>query len=857
MAIVSTDDITLINGAAIDVLNLSVQPTGGRIGSVTLQTQGSLSVADGSISASALNATGGAITIDAQQVLLSGTSRVNTAVLADETNAGDITFNTQTMALLDQSRVETFAAGLAGDGGDITINAEAFLIGRNAAFDTASRQGGNDGDLDNNAPEVDLDSALLTLDEGFASAEGLLGYQCRATARGSFRQRGPEGLAWRPEGLVEAFPSLDARPELMRAFQLRDRGQLRQALAVLETIDPSIDPVIHTAAANLKAAIALQQGRPVEAQTLWQQALEKARDQAAPALVASVLNNLGNGAHRQGDKGQAARYYAQSAQLAATLGEDGAELHAKAALNLARLPTATLAQRRDAWQRIQGLPPSQTQRRLVLAIAPFLAHPKDPVTRVSQEALEAGADATAAQGWGFLAQHYRQQGPTANANANALTFTQRALQAALRAEDATAIYHFQRQLAELYRAQGRFQEAIDAYQRALTRLEPLRPALLSATAPELLPVRQQIAQSYRTLADLLLQRAAVGGDAPQQRRDRLQARAVIEQLKSTELTDYFQDDCALALQARTRQIEAVDPTAAILYPIVFTDRVEVLISLADEPLIQVTLPVPADELTATVDGLRRRLEELTSRRFFPLAQALYQQLIAPLEAHLPAHIETLVFVPDGPLLTIPLAALHDGEQFLVERYAIATTPGLTLTDLATRLQGERARVLLGGLTEAVQGFPALPAVADEIALIEALYPTTTLLQDEGFRAEAFQRQLAQAPYPIVHIASHGQFAPRVEESFVLTYDDRLTLDRLDQLLGLTQFREQGVDLLVLSACQTAVGDQRAALGLAGIAVQAGARSALVSLWFISDEATALLAGEFYRALQTPGQSIAQ
>ncbi|PON15696.1 hypothetical protein C2W62_22425 [Candidatus Entotheonella serta] len=175
--------------------------------------------------------------------------------------------------------------------------------------------------------------------------------------------------------------------------------------------------------------------------------------------------------------------------------------------------------------------------------------------------------------------------------------------------------------------------------------------------------------------------------------------------------------------------------------------------------------------------------------------------------------------------------------------------GLTLTEPRS-LPRERAQLLVTGLTEAVQGFPPLPHVAQEVAAIEKLYDNQSLI-NETYSRRNIQKRLNEAPYTIVHIASHGEFNSTADDTFILTYDSKLTLDQLDQMIGLLSRREEPIELLTLSACQTAVGDDRAALGLAGIAVKAGARSALATLWYISDEASAELVSTFYQNLQKP------
>ena len=129
-----------------------------------------------------------------------------------------------------------------------------------------------------------------------------------------------------------------------------------------------------------------------------------------------------------------------------------------------------------------------------------------------------------------------------------------------------------------------------------------------------------------------------------------------------------------------------------------------------------------------------------------------------------------------------------------------------------------------------------------------------MLVDGDFRWDRLDKLFRRNSFSIVHFASHGQFRSHVEDTFVLTHDGRLTLTELEKLIRPSQFRGKPVELLVLSACQTASGDPRAALGLAGVALKAGARSALATLWSVNDEATELLMLEFYRQMRA-GENI--
>jgi len=180
---------------------------------------------------------------------------------------------------------------------------------------------------------------------------------------------------------------------------------------------------------------------------------------------------------------------------------------------------------------------------------------------------------------------------------------------------------------------------------------------------------------------------------------------------------------------------------------------------------------------------------------------------------------------------------------------------LTLTE-PRPLPREQGQVLAAGMASAVEGFPPLPRVREELQGLQRLYGGVVLL-DQAFGPERLDTTLRQGTFGIVHIAAHGHFAPDAAQSFLLTGQGKLTMAQLAQMVGRLRFREQPLELLTLSACETARGDDRAALGLAGVAIQAGARSALATLWLVADEAAAVLMETFYQRLHEPGMSKAR
>jgi CHAT domain-containing protein len=376
-------------------------------------------------------------------------------------------------------------------------------------------------------------------------------------------------------------------------------------------------------------------------------------------------------------------------------------------------------------------------------------------------------------------------------------------------------------------------------------LQRVRPDLSAAVGGFGTSFRETVGPIFMELTDLLLRRAPTQPDRAYQA-DLIAARDVVERFKAAELEDYFQDDCVASLKARATAIDRLQPRTAALYPILLPDRAELLLSLEDG-LRQITVPVDSATIIETAHRLRPQFEKRTTNRYMADAQQLYDWLIRPIEAELTDRgVDTLVVVPDGPLRGIPFAGLHDGRQFLIERFAVAITPGLNLLE-PRPLTISGSRLLLAGLTDPVQGFPALPYVAEELSAIGREYGGETL-KDQQFRQDTVRSALANVPYSVIHIASHGKFESEARNSFLLTYDGRLSMDELESLVKLSEFRREPVELLTLSACQTAAGDDRAALGLAGIAIKAGARSALATLWFVNDQASGLLVTEFYRHL---------
>ena len=327
------------------------------------------------------------------------------------------------------------------------------------------------------------------------------------------------------------------------------------------------------------------------------------------------------------------------------------------------------------------------------------------------------------------------------------------------------------------------------------------------------------------MADLLLHRADTERNEENVQGLLLRARETVEALKSGELEDYFQRKCVNLLEQK--RIEQIDAGTAVVYLIPLPDRTEMLVSTA-RGLKRFKSPIGSEELTKEVREFRDRLEDRTSNRYLKNARKLYDWIIRPIDPALRAEkIDTLVFVPDGALRTIPMAALNDGKEFLISRYAIAITPGLTLMAPRRLRDLTKPTILEGGLSQSVGGFPPLEFVPQELSGIHRLFPGTELLNG-SFTTQNLSREMGEHAFTFVHLASHAEFSHNEKETFLLVYPGsgdadakKLSLKQLGNLLRPTKFRDQPVELLALSACQTAAGDDRAALGLAGIAIEMG------------------------------------
>ena len=404
--------------------------------------------------------------------------------------------------------------------------------------------------------------------------------------------------------------------------------------------------------------------------------------------------------------------------------------------------------------------------------------------------------------------------------------------------------------------QARKAEAIAAYNAARTSLETVRQDLVGIDADVQFSFQSNISPLYQELADLLLS-PSVGETVTSS--NLAQVVEVLDSLQRVELENYLRCNLSQTLQVSEAD---VDPTAAMIYPVVFPDRLEVIIAFPNGTRQHYTQAISRERIQTLAAQVRQdTVKRFTSANGQRRSQQLYDWLLRPAQADLTAaDIHTLVFVVDSTLREVPLAALYDGQHYLIEEYALAIVPGLQLLQPAPLRQIDPS-VLAFGLSKMQpqfaphDGFADLQYVEAELQEIETQVQSQQFINAD-FNSSNLAEQIQSVPFPIIHLATHGQFSSDPSQTFILTWNERLTIDQISQI-----FRQRDettaapVELLVLSACETALGHRRASLGLAGMAVQSGARSTIASLWQVDDQATADLMNQLYQRLSQPEETV--
>ncbi|XGV94541.1 MAG: CHAT domain-containing protein [Leptolyngbya sp. BL-A-14] len=653
--------------------------------------------------------------------------------------------------------------------------------------------------------------------------------------------------------------------QINQAQALQTLGLYRRAKDLLEQIGKQlqVQPSSSLKTAGLRNLGVVQQviGNLSSAQTNLQKSLTIAQELNLPDEVSATLFSLGNTARALQDSQTALQFYQRAAAIAPTA---TARLEAQVnqlslLLEVQHLPEArTLVQQIEP--QLDKLAPGRTSiyirvnwaanaiktckqpsndEPLLSTIAAQLATAINQARQLQDARAESFA-------LGQLGTLYEQNHQLSEAK----TLTKQALLIAQEISAPDIAYRWQWQLGRLFNQSGNRNAAIVAYTDAVKSLKILRRDLIAMSPDVQFSFREKVEPVYRELVTLLVQ-----PETPSQS-DLQQARQTIEALQLAEIENYLRSAC---LDSHLSSIDTADTSAAVFYPIILADRLTTILSVPGQPLKTYSTLLPSEKIEEILEQTLESFNPLFSDPLrLQLSEKLYNWLIRPAEASLATnHIKTLVFVLDGSLRNIPMAALYSGQHYLVEDYSVAITPGLQLLGPQVALTKGHLDVLIGALTEARQGFPALPGVAIESNAIASNMSSRVLL-NQNFTQNALENRLKGETTPLIHLATHGQFSSQLDKTFILTWDNQISIEGVRSLLrSRSETGQQPIELLVLSACETAEGDKRAALGLAGLAVRSGARSTVASLWSVNDASTAELMAIFYQSLAHKGLSKAE
>lgn len=476
-------------------------------------------------------------------------------------------------------------------------------------------------------------------------------------------------------------------------------------------------------------------------------------------------------------------------------------------------------------------------------------------------------------------------------------------------ESSDLLINLQWRQARLLQRDEKTEQALASYMRAIATIELVRQDIPIEYEDGRSSFRATLEPIYMGFADLVLRQLDQKPPSVQASQLKSVVHAV-EMVRQTEMQDFLGDRCVVeSVQGNSSGVIA--PHTALLYPLALPDRLELL--------LLTSTGIERRTVSVTGAAIRRSAEKLSDalrngvQTYRPLARQLNDWLIKPFDEALKKQdVQSLVVVPDGALRLVPMGALFDGKQYAIERFAVSTVTGASMTN--TSIPSRRnLQALVVGLSEpgsvvdkldqlqiaalppseinsqadaevsapglaktrqlrAIRGLAsllngsatdmskpsaerskqlseryALPGVAEEVAALGKLLPGTSLLNAE-FTVGRFTKETEFGEYRIVHIASHGIFGGSADTSFIMAHDDLLTMNSLQSLLKSEKFQRNPIELLTLSACETAEGNDRAPLGIAGAAMKARAKSVVGTLWPVEDNAAKTLMTTLYTGI---------
>lgn len=411
------------------------------------------------------------------------------------------------------------------------------------------------------------------------------------------------------------------------------------------------------------------------------------------------------------------------------------------------------------------------------------------------------------------------------------------------------------QTARLLAQKGQKELAETFYQLAIRQFNLVDKTFFVADPPRPLFARFP-ENTFLDLAKLHITNAVSAPNDSEKQIESAKARTAIENYKKTQFDRIFLNarcdtllgDMAVSIE---EVIQNLDAETSVIYMIPTDDRIELMACFKGGVVAINEVPVSLKGLKETCNDLFMDCKTVDPNTNFDttIAKSLYDLLIRPIEGELSQRgIKKLALIPQGPLGNVPFGALHDGKAFLIESFAISEIPNITLLK-SDDSGSKQSRVLIGGLTD-----QDLQYVQSEIDGINKYFPSTSQLSGKDFSVEELKSLISQNRFNVIHFATHAFFGGSPDNTYFKTNGENLYGSEFAELLYSNVLSETPLDLLTLSACQTAVEDENTGAGLANIAIQSGARSVIATRWNVNDESISLLMQEFYRAWKQEGLS---
>jgi CHAT domain-containing protein len=397
-----------------------------------------------------------------------------------------------------------------------------------------------------------------------------------------------------------------------------------------------------------------------------------------------------------------------------------------------------------------------------------------------------------------------------------------------------SLYRSQSLAGRIYREIGNKNAALEAYRGAIVSIDKISQSLVGEQSQQIAKFNREIEPIYRETLKLLLA-------ASQANSARLnEALLVYDKLRLAQLRSYFGDNC-LEVSGKNLSSQALlkSTNAVLINSIILEDEVFFILQLGNGKLLKSSRKISKRQLLQLAKQWHQNLTDGNNWKFRSGSSFFYDLIVKPFDTELEkATPQVLVFIHDGVLRNLPMAALYDGEKFLAEKWASVSSIGLNFTSTSER---ENLEALVFGLEASRPGWTQLENVETETTFVRDLIGGDKFLNTQ-FTVENLTYQLKRNNYSVLHLATHGYFGGTAETSFILAYDQKISAAKLENIL--LQSRT-AVELLVLSACETAVGSDLALLGLAGVAARSGVASTLGTLWQVEDDEQFSMVEDFY------------